>query len=102
MALSRIWSAFIIIAIGVACIKCFVFPENNRAIFANMVSGKAGDTVKIKTTDSAQLSPAILQSLNSKKIDTTAGISTVKYGSGKYLSYKMQNGDGVSKPVRPQ
>ena len=95
MALSRIWSAFIIIAIGVACIKCFVFPENNRAIFANMVSGKAGDTVKIKTTDSAQLSPAILQSLNSKKIDTTAGISTVKYGSGKYLSYKMQNGDGV-------
>ena len=41
MALSRIWSAFIIIAITVAGIKCFFFGESQ--IFTWMVSGKAAD-----------------------------------------------------------
>lgn len=41
MALSRIWSAFIIIAITVAGIKCFFFGETQ--IFTWMVSGKAAD-----------------------------------------------------------
>ncbi|MBL7763351.1 MAG: spore maturation protein [Chitinophagaceae bacterium] len=41
MALSRIWSAFIIIAIIVAGIKCFFFGETQ--IFSWMISGKAND-----------------------------------------------------------
>jgi spore maturation protein SpmA/spore maturation protein SpmB len=41
MALSRIWSAFIIIAIFVAGIKCFFFGDTQ--LFAWMVSGKAVD-----------------------------------------------------------
>ena len=41
MALSRIWSAFIIVAITVAGIKCFFFGD--LQIFAWMVSGKASD-----------------------------------------------------------
>jgi spore maturation protein SpmA/spore maturation protein SpmB len=41
MALSRIWSAFIIIAITVAGIKCFFFGDTH--IFMWMVSGKAID-----------------------------------------------------------
>lgn len=41
MALSRIWSAFIIIAITVAGIKCFFFGDSQ--IFMWMVSGKATD-----------------------------------------------------------
>ncbi len=41
MALSRIWSAFIIVAITVAGIKCFFLGD--AQIFAWMVSGKAGD-----------------------------------------------------------
>ena len=41
MALSRIWSAFIIIAIFVAGIKCFFFGETQ--IFTWMISGKAAD-----------------------------------------------------------
>src|SRR5688500_12226649 len=41
MALSRIWSAFIIIAIIVAGIKCFFFGETQ--IFSWMVIGKASD-----------------------------------------------------------
>src|SRR6187549_1784570 len=41
MALSRIWSAFIIIAIIVAGIKCFFFGDTH--IFTWMVTGKAAD-----------------------------------------------------------
>lgn len=41
MALSRIWSAFIIIAIVVASIKCFFFGQTD--IFNWMVIGKADD-----------------------------------------------------------
>ncbi len=42
MALSRIWSAFIIIAIMVAGIKCFVI-DGQRDIFSRMVTGKSDD-----------------------------------------------------------
>lgn len=41
MALSRIWSAFIIIAIAVAGFKCFIADDNS--IFTRMVTGKADD-----------------------------------------------------------
>jgi spore maturation protein SpmA len=95
MALSRIWSAFIIIAIGLACVKGFFFQEENKTIFTNIVSGKSGDTIKIKSLDSAAVNPAIVTAINSKKIDTTAGIATFKNGSGKYVSYKIQSADGV-------
>ena len=43
MALSRIWSAFIIIAITVAGIKCFFLGDTQ--IFTWMVSGKASDAL---------------------------------------------------------
>jgi len=41
MALSRIWSAFIIIAIGVAGFRCFLLGDSQ--IFSWMVIGKAAD-----------------------------------------------------------
>ena len=41
MALSRIWSAFILVAIFVACIKCFFLGQSD--IFNWMIVGKADD-----------------------------------------------------------
>ncbi|RYG04637.1 MAG: spore maturation protein [Chitinophagaceae bacterium] len=41
MALSRIWSAFIIVAIVVASVKCFFFGQTD--IFNRMVIGKSSD-----------------------------------------------------------
>lgn len=41
MALSRIWSAFILVAIFVACIKCFFLGQSE--IFNWMIVGKADD-----------------------------------------------------------
>ncbi|KQC00632.1 nucleoside recognition domain-containing protein [Pedobacter sp. Hv1] len=45
MALSRIWSGFIIVAIVVACIKCFFFGQTD--IFSWMVVGKADDPTNL-------------------------------------------------------
>jgi spore maturation protein SpmA len=45
MALSRIWSGFIIVAIIVACIKCFFFGQTE--IFSWMVIGKADDPTNL-------------------------------------------------------
>lgn len=93
MALSRIWSAFIIIAIVVAGIKCFVFPDN-RTVFANMVSGKSGDTIKIKTTDSAATDISVIKFLDTNKIYQQGELKTIKSG-GKLLTYKIQSADGI-------
>ncbi len=96
MALSRIWSAFIIIAIVVAGIKCFFFPDN-QAIFANMVTGKNGDTIKIKTFDSASASVDIINYLDTakNKLYTAGDRQTIKYGQGKLLEYKIQSANGI-------
>lgn len=49
MALSRIWSGFIIVAIVVACIKCFFFGQTE--IFSWMVTGKADDPANLAKVD---------------------------------------------------
>ena len=43
MALSRIWCAFIIIAISIASFKYFFLTDNNK-IFSQLVVGKKADT----------------------------------------------------------
>jgi spore maturation protein SpmA len=62
MVLSRIWSAFIIIAIAVASIK-YVSSSHYRTIFNDMVVGKGGDTVQIATQKMHTLSPVVHDSL---------------------------------------
>ncbi len=49
MALSRIWSAFIIVAIVVACIQCFFLGKTE--IFNWMVIGKADDPTNLTKVD---------------------------------------------------
>jgi len=62
MVLSRIWSAFIIIAIVVASVKYFS-SENYSQIFNDMVVGKGGDTIQISQKPLAQIAPEIQKSL---------------------------------------
>ncbi|MGY4385622.1 spore maturation protein SpmA/spore maturation protein SpmB [Pedobacter sp. UYP24] len=49
MALSRIWSAFIIVAILVGCVKCFFFGQVD--IFNLMIIGKADDPGNLLKVD---------------------------------------------------
>jgi spore maturation protein SpmA/spore maturation protein SpmB len=88
MALSRIWSAFIIIAITVAGFK-FLAVDGERQIFTQMVIGKNGDSSKVKELDSVSVSPAIWSALQTK--------SRVQEGN---LVYKKEGAAIVA--VRPQ
>lgn len=65
MALSRIWSAFIIIAILVAGFKFFAV-DGDQQIFTQMVIGKNGDSVKVKEIKTAGVPSSILQALDTQ------------------------------------
>ena len=94
MALSRIWSAFIIIAIIAAGIKTIVFPEH-KTIFANMVTGKSGDTIKLSTIDTLLAEKGIMRYLDSNKLYGSGEIKTTRSGSNQLVTFKIQAADGI-------
>ena len=94
MALSRIWSAFIIIAILVGSYKLLV-RSDDKSIFSTMVTGRSGDTIKIRTKDTALIRKDILRNLDTNKVFVSAEEKMVKTGDGKLLVFKMQTSDGV-------
>lgn len=85
MALSRIWSAFIIVAIITATVKTF-FSVNDKAVFTAMVTGKSGDTIRIKTVP-------FLLSINELPLDK--GVQMIRVGEDKQMFYKIQTSDGI-------
>lgn len=95
MVLSRIWSAFIIVAIVVASIK-YLFSPNYKAIFNDMVVGKGGDTVMIATQPLTSLTPEI-----QKNLQTTPNLQTETVGykadpnTQNVAVYRVQATDGV-------
>ena len=68
MALSRIWSAFIIIAILLAGFKCF-FIDGQQDIFSRMVTGKADDINNYYAIGSAASVGYHSQDSFAKKVD---------------------------------
>ncbi len=94
MALSRIWSAFIIIAILVASIKAVTSPEG-KTVFMQMVTGKSGDTIKLKTADTATVDKAFLAQLDSSKIITGADSKIIRYQDNQLLTFRNQSADGI-------
>lgn len=95
MVLSRIWSAFIIVAIVVASIK-YLFSPNYKAIYNDMVVGKGGDTVAIASQPLASLPMNIqyaLETAPETKIDHI-GYKKVE-GSPNVQVYRIQSTDGV-------
>ncbi len=93
MALSRIWSAFIITAILVALIRITV--SDNKVIFSSMVTGKSGDTIKLKKVDTTFLSAVMLKDLDSNKMITEANKSIIRTPDGKLQYFQVQNADGI-------
>ncbi|MDO3424545.1 nucleoside recognition domain-containing protein [Chryseobacterium sp. APV1] len=95
MVLSRIWSAFIIIAIAIAGIK-YISSGNYKTIFNDMVVGKGGDTVQIATQKMNALSPIVRDSLMKK---TDFADSRIHYKTDSLQQdvkvYRVQESDGV-------
>ncbi|WP_300675061.1 spore maturation protein [Soonwooa sp.] len=95
MVLSRIWSAFILIAITIASIK-FISSHNYENIFNDMVVGKGGDTVQIDKKPMQAFSPQIQAGL-SKDLKFEENRIHYKTDSLKQnvQVYRIQETDGV-------
>lgn len=93
MALSRIWSAFIIIAILVSGIK-YLAVDGNQQIFSQLVIGKNGDSVKVKEMDAGRVAPAIQAGLSSTSRFTADALTYKKEGE-KIVAVKPQKVNGI-------
>ena len=94
MVLSRIWSAFIIIAIAVASVKYFS-SENYSQIFNDMVVGKGGDTIRISQKPLAQFSTEIQRSLQTTPEIEESHIHYEVDSLQNVSSYRVAATDGV-------
>lgn len=88
MALTRIWSAFIIIAIAVAGFK-FLAVDGEQQVFTQMVIGKSGDSLKVKEMEAADADPVLIRALDT--------LARVKQGN---LVYKKEGDKVVA--IKPQ
>jgi spore maturation protein SpmA len=83
MALSRIWSAFIIVSILVATVRCIALP-GDRGIFSQMVTGRAGDTIVVKkAAPGSGFAPA------------APGAAQGMAGMTRVYPFKIQTADGL-------
>lgn len=93
MALSRLWSAFIIIAILVSGIK-FLAVDGNQQLFSQLVIGKNGDSTKVKELDPLKAAPAIRAALDSQSRYEADGL-IYKKEEGKIIAMKPQKVNGI-------
>lgn len=94
MALSRIWAAFIIIAILAATFQA-IFIKGNSGIYSGMVIGNSGDTSQTRLADSNAMEAIILSTLQKGKTYTDGTTKYARNADGAYIVYKEQHADGV-------
>ena len=95
MALSRIWSAFIIVAIAVASIK-YLSSSDYKSVYNDMIVGKSGDTIQIGNKNLTQFSPVIRDSIAKNPNYQESRIHySKKEGSEDVKIYRIQASDGV-------
>ena len=94
MVLSRIWSMFIIIAIAVASFT-YLFSDNYKAIYNDMVVGKGGDTVAIATKPLADVPLEISEKLKQEKLVIKDKIHYQNQDTDKVRIYRVQEASGV-------
>ena len=94
MALSRIWSAFIIIALLTATVK-FLFQPGQQQIFSQLVTGKSADTISARSVDSAALPAVVRTQLQTHNAAVWEKESLYKTGDNTYRAYRMQAANGV-------
>lgn len=88
MALSKIWSAFILIALASALIGGLM-NRNAGMIFSAMVSGKSGDTIRYP---GISWEPPLAEATDSLSLPGGYHIGT---DAGGDFTYKLQSSDGI-------
>ena len=95
MALSRIWTAFILLALLAASAK-FLFEPGQEQIFSSLVTGKSSDTIAARTVDAALVPVSIKEQLKQQKMAVWGKEKVVVTAdSSSYRAFKMQAANGV-------
>ena len=94
MALSRIWTAFIIIALLTASIQ-FIFKPDQQHIFSQLMTGKNTDTIAARTVDSLALPASVHQQLQLKNTAIWGKDKVYKTTDNTYRSYRLLSANGV-------
>ncbi|HNU13315.1 MAG TPA: nucleoside recognition domain-containing protein [Chitinophagaceae bacterium] len=94
MALSRIWTAFIIIALLVAAGK-FAFEPGQQQIFSSLVTGKNSDTIAVRSLDSAAIPVSVHSQLKDQKIAIWGKEKVYKTGENNYRAFKLLPANGI-------
>lgn len=95
MALSRIWTAFVIIAILVAGAR-FLFEPGQQKLFTQLVAGVSGkDTTYSARKDSLSIPPEVHQQLLIQKTATWGNNKVTRNAEGDYTVYRLLPTNGV-------
>src|SRR5688572_4781638 len=92
MALSRIWSAFIIVSIVVAVFQ--FLAGGQKQIFSSMVVGKRGDSVQVKEMPVSAAQPALAAALDTSGRVKQGDLIYRKEGE-KVMAVKVQAANGI-------
>jgi spore maturation protein SpmA len=99
LVLSRIWTAFIIIAILVAAAR-MAFVPGQEQLMSHMVTGKSSDTVYARAIDSASLPLSVHQQLEKQKTAALQKAKVYKSEDGSYREYQMLPANGIFETVK--
>ncbi|HPG12189.1 MAG TPA: nucleoside recognition domain-containing protein [Chitinophagaceae bacterium] len=94
MALSKIWTAFILIAVLTASIKMF-FEPGQQNLFSVMVTGKSGDTVSVRNVDAATVPDVVKNKLATQSTAKWEKEVVFVTKEGSYRAYKPLSADGI-------
>lgn len=95
MALSRIWSVFIIVAILAASFK-YLFSDNYEAIYNDMIVGRDGDTVMIAQKPLSEFPLDVLERVKMEKIWKDRKIYyQYREQENEIKVYRVQETDGI-------
>ncbi len=94
MALSRIWTAFILIALLVAAGKFLVEPGQQQ-LFSHLVTGKNTDTTAARTLDPSELPALVQEQLAVQKVAVMGKEKVYKTAEGNYRAYKLLPANGI-------
>src|SRR5690606_1752216 len=99
MALSRIWTAFIIIASLTASFQ-FIFKPDQQHIFSQLMTGKNTDTITAKTVDSLSLPVSVHKQLQIKTTAICRKDKVFKTSDHTCPAYRLLAAAGVCETIK--
>ncbi len=94
MSLSKIWTAFIIVALLAAAGK-FMFQPGQDLIFSSLVTGKNTDTLSARDLDISIVPVDVQDKLNNQKLAIWGKEKVYKTDSVSYRAFTLQAANGV-------